>query len=250
MIRTVYKDIADKYDISLIEDGMLMYKPLGRSDLDKHGIDAIDNGGLRVDTKYPETVDNFYFQASKILDDDYIWTEAYWYVFHDSVYKWRREKLKALVKQYEDLWEMKHFSDGYFELRLSLNSIGGDPMKAMPDEVAPLPVGTAKVIEKDILKKNGVKINGVSFNTLRKWISYSKDRQNYSCEDVQLSTDGCYRYKKYVKTATVHGSKFVEVPGVYYKIPEETAEQHKVNNKLVYTLSRDIVESLGREYHV
>ncbi len=91
MVRTKYKDIADRYDMSLIEDGMLLFKPAGRDDLDKHGIDAFDNEGRRVDTKYPESISNFYFQVSKILDDDYIWTESYWYVFHDMIYIWRRD---------------------------------------------------------------------------------------------------------------------------------------------------------------
>ena len=157
-IRSENKQIADAYDDLLIAEGIAWKKPEEELDLDRHGVDVIDKNYTRIDTKYPASLDNFYFQISKILNDDSrfpIFTEEYWYIFHGTIYKYSRKHLKDFVKNFKDKWKPIKRSDGYEEVILMLTDIdkSGDPMKAEPFGFEPLPKSTAELIENDIIKR-------------------------------------------------------------------------------------------------
>jgi len=250
MIRTNFKSISDKYDLSLVEAGFAAFKPQGpyAAELDKHGVDLIGLQGQRVDMKWPETIENFYFQASKILNDSYTWTEEYWYAYHGLVYKFRREELKAFVEMHRSQWTGRRFSDGYEEQVLYLASISGIG-EAKPFEVAPLPAYTARLVEANVLAKRQVYPSGLKEWSLIKWAELARRgqayKQNYCCEPGSLCSDGCFRFWKFQEQNGSYART-----NSYYKIGAETAERLRRVNRNVLVIPREAVAANSCEYYM
>ena len=251
MIRTNFKKIADEYDKSLVEDGILGFKPEGSlaEELDKHGVDAFDLQGRRVDTKYPESIKKFYFQVSKILNNNYTWTEDYWFIFHNMIYKFHCKDLKAFVNTRKADWILRQYPDGYSEYILGFKSISEMEM-ANPYEKSPLSEKTAKLIERNIMSNSKGKyiVRGILPKSMNKWIEYLRNgetaRQNYSCFPSDIDTDGCFRYQRYLDV----GSDILIDSGHYFKIPGEIADKYRKFNNNTPVISRRVVESNSLVY--